>query len=188
MAYTRSEPRQDALSFCAWCRSRRLRLVLVGLAALLLVVVAVVIRVAVRPAQEVTSLWNSTDMAVALGGYDTVAYFTVGKPLKGSPKYKHRWAGATWFFANKGHLNKFVDEPELYVPQFGGFCAAAMTFGAMARADPEVWTIVDGKLYLNFDKYARGVFRENLEQNVEKAEKQWAVKLEDWQKNNKTSK
>ena len=127
---------------------------------------------------EPFGLWNKTDNGVAIRGYDTVAYFTESKPVKGSETFSHTWSDATWHFSNQRHREMFIADPEQYVPEFGGFCAAALTYGQMAKADPEVWAIVDGKLFLNYDKYALELFHEKLEENVAKSKKHWAEKLE----------
>ncbi len=87
---------------------------------------------------------------VAIKGYDTVAYFTDGRPIKGSPDISYRWLGESWYFASAEHRSLFAGNPIRYAPQFGGFCALGISKG---HVDPEVrpdiaWRILDGKLYL----------------------------------------
>ncbi len=122
--------------------------------------------------------WNETETGLAIRGYDTVAYFTEGRPKMGSEEFRYSWADADWHFASAKHREMFAEHPEKFAPQFGGYCAAAMTYGVAANADPELWTIVNDRLYLNFDVYAHEVFRENLAQNIKKAEMQWVAKIE----------
>jgi YHS domain-containing protein len=88
---------------------------------------------------------------VAIEGYDTVAYFTESKPVKGSDKYTQDWLGATWQFASEEHRKLFAANPISYAPQYGGFCADGMSDGkghAQVNIEPTTWQIVDGKLYL----------------------------------------
>jgi YHS domain-containing protein len=88
---------------------------------------------------------------VAVEGYDTVAYFTDGKPVKGSDKYAYDWLGATWLFASDEHRKLFAASPISYAPQYGGFCADGMSDGkghVTVNIEPTTWQIVNGKLYL----------------------------------------
>jgi YHS domain-containing protein len=88
---------------------------------------------------------------VAILGYDPVAYFTEGKPVKGDPKYMHEWMGAKWQFASPSHLALFRSEPEKYAPQYGGYCAYGVSQGHLVGIEPDKFKILDGKLYLNYD-------------------------------------
>ncbi len=87
----------------------------------------------------------------AIRGYDTVAYFTDGKPVKGSDQFVHEWMGAKWKFASQDHLDKFKADPTKYAPQYGGYCAYGIARDNVVKIEPDQWTIVDGKLYLNYD-------------------------------------
>ena len=87
----------------------------------------------------------------ALSGYETVAYFTDGKPVKGSKKFKTEYKGAEWRFSSQENLDKFLANPTAFAPQYGGYCAWAMGRGYTAEGNPKHWKIVDGKLYLNYD-------------------------------------
>lgn len=88
----------------------------------------------------------------AVGGYDVVSYFEAGKPEKGSKQFQTDYMGAEWRFASQAHLDAFLADPAKYAPQYGGYCAWAMGRGYTAKGDPEVWRIVGGKLYLNYDE------------------------------------
>lgn len=112
---------------------------------------------------------------VAILGYDPVAYFTDGRPTKGSPEIAKKWLGATWYFASAKHRDAFASDPVRYAPQYGGFCTLGTAFEqASANIDPEAWRIVDGKLYLFSGK-------EGLEEDfdaapapiIAKADAQW---------------
>jgi hypothetical protein len=111
---------------------------------------------------------------VAIKGYDTVAYFTEGQAMKGNSKLVASWNDAEWHFANVAHRDLFTANPERYAPQFGGFCANGLSKGKKVAADPEAWTIVDGKLYIKFSKAARDRWSKNRAENIKKAEESWA--------------
>jgi len=89
---------------------------------------------------------------VAVGGYDVTAYFTDGKPVKGSKKFTAEYMGADWHFASAANRDKFAAAPAQYAPQYGGYCAWAVAQGDTASGDPQLWTLHAGKLYLNYNK------------------------------------
>jgi YHS domain-containing protein len=89
---------------------------------------------------------------VAVDGSDVVAYFTQDAPVKGSPGFAHDWNGARWYFASAAHRDAFAAGPAVYAPQYGGYCAYAVSEGYTAPTVPDAWKIVDGKLYLNFSR------------------------------------
>ncbi|MBU1181673.1 MAG: hypothetical protein KKE00_12480 [Proteobacteria bacterium] len=91
---------------------------------------------------------------LAIKGYDTVAYFNVGKALKGIESFAFKWHDMTWYFLTKENRDLFAASPEKYAPQYDGYCAWAMTEARKALTDPEEWKIVDGKLYLNCSRAA----------------------------------
>jgi YHS domain-containing protein len=88
----------------------------------------------------------------AIHGYDPVAYFTESKAVKGDKKFTYTWNTSTWYFASQQNLNAFKAKPDKFAPQYGGYCAYGLAGGHKAPTDPEAWTIVDNKLYLNYDK------------------------------------
>lgn len=110
---------------------------------------------------------------VAIKGYDTVAYFTEGQPTKGNPEFVFAWNDAQWQFASAAHRDMFASNPVRYAPRFGGSCSMGLTLGKKVAANPEVWTIVDGKLYLYFSSGARDKFQQNAHDNIRKAEASW---------------
>ena len=95
---------------------------------------------------------NKAANDVAINGYDTVAYFEDGKATRGSPEHEVLWQDARWLFASEKHRQLFEADPTRYAPQFGGLCAASVARGRFVKVDAETWTIVDGKLYLNYDR------------------------------------
>lgn len=87
----------------------------------------------------------------AINGYDTVAYFTEHRPVKGRDDLATEWMGAKWKFATAEHLQMFKADPAKYAPQYGGYCAYGVTQDALVKVEPEQFTVRDGKLYLNYD-------------------------------------
>ena len=110
---------------------------------------------------------------VAIKGYDTVAYFKGGKALKGSASFTFPWHGMTWHFSSKKNRDLFAGSPEKYAPQYDGWCAWAMTESRKAVTDPEVWKIVDGKLYLNCSREAYEKWSRDIPGNIKKADMNW---------------
>lgn len=88
---------------------------------------------------------------LAIQGYDAVAYFTDGKPVPGRPEYEFPWQGARWRFASAEHQRLFAADPARWAPQYGGYCAYGVANDHLVKIDPEAFSIVDGKLYLNYD-------------------------------------
>ena len=117
---------------------------------------------------------NTASDGIALKGFDAVAYFAVNAAAKGDQKYEFVWNGAKWLFSNAENLERFRQNPEAYAPQFGGYCSYAVSKGYTADGDPEAWKIVDGKLYLNYNKDVRAVWEANEAANIEKGINNWA--------------
>jgi YHS domain-containing protein len=94
---------------------------------------------------------NLDDKAVALRGYDPVAYVTMSKPTPGLAALTATHEGATYQFSTAEHQAMFVKDPAKFAPQFGGYCAFAAAKGAKVDADPTIWNVTDGRLYVNFN-------------------------------------
>ncbi|WP_422132676.1 YHS domain-containing (seleno)protein [Endozoicomonas sp. ALD040] len=109
----------------------------------------------------------------AVSGYDPVAYFTDSKPVKGSDKFSTRYKGATWYFSSEEHKKLFLESPEKYAPQYGGYCAWAVAQGKTASADPQQWTIEDGKLYLNYNSSVQKKWLKDKKNLINKADDNW---------------
>lgn len=100
---------------------------------------------------EREGLFGYEHNGIAIRGYDTVAYFTLGKPVEGADKFSTDWSDATWKFSSQEHLDLFVADPEKYAPQYGGYCAYGVAQMNLVKIEPDQWTIIDEKLYLNFN-------------------------------------
>lgn len=114
-----------------------------------------------------------SDEKLIIKGYDPVAYFTTGKPVKGLKDLEYQWMGATFRFSNKENLELFKKAPEKYAPQYGGYCSYAVSQGYTAPVDPEAWDIVNGKLYLNYSKSVQKKWREKRDEYIAAADKNW---------------
>ena len=110
---------------------------------------------------------------VALKGYDPVAYFTDGKPEKGSKEFTFAFDDTTYWFKSAAHRDKFAANPEQYAPQFDGYCAIQLSRGHKVEADPEAWTITNGKLYVFSLKKGVPKFRKESVAIAEKANENW---------------
>jgi YHS domain-containing protein len=115
---------------------------------------------------------------LALGGYDTVAYFTDGRATEGSAQFETTWQGARWRFASQQNLEMFRAAPERYAPQYGGYCAWAV--GArnyLAPGSPQHWRIVDGKLYVNYDGGVQRQWLRDIPGFIAAADRNWPAIL-----------
>lgn len=110
---------------------------------------------------------------VAIKGYDPVAYFTDGKPVKGSKDFEHEYMDATWRFASAAHRDSFARDPKKYMPQYGGYCAYGVSKGYAVGIDPEAWKIVGGKLYLNYNADVQKEWLEDVPGRVKSADENW---------------
>lgn len=116
----------------------------------------------------------------AVGGYDTVTYFTDGHPQKGSDAYSTTYMEATWYFVSQKNLDLFTANPTKYAPQYGGFCAWAVSEkNDRAPGDPTQWSIVDNKLYLNYDKEVKSWWEKDIPTFITKADKNWPQLLKE---------
>lgn len=110
---------------------------------------------------------------LALDGYDAVAYFKAGKPAKGSAQHAVTWNGAAWHFASAENKAAFEANPQAYAPQYGGYCAWAVSEGYTAKGDPGIWRIVDGKLYLNYNASVQKQWEKDIPGRIAKADRNW---------------
>jgi YHS domain-containing protein len=115
---------------------------------------------------------------LALGGYDPVAYFTLGRPTEGSRRFASSWNGATWRFVSAEHKALFDADPTRYAPQYGGYCAYAVSEGYTASADPTAWRIVDGKLYVNYSHDVQKQWEQDIPGRITRADGHWPAVLE----------
>jgi len=110
---------------------------------------------------------------VAVGGYDPVAYFTVGKPVRGKKKFETEWDGVKWRFSSAENRDTFLKMPASFAPQFGGYCAYAVGIGKTAKGSPRNWKIVDGKLYLNYNRSIQRTWVRKQSYYIRKGRKNW---------------
>ena len=110
---------------------------------------------------------------VTLHGYDAVAYFTEGKAVPGNPQFEFAWGGATWRFASAANRDRFAKAPEQFAPQFGGYCAWAVSRNYTADIDPQAFAVVDGKLYVNYSTLIQARWRLDRAGNIVKGHQNW---------------
>lgn len=111
--------------------------------------------------------------APGLSGYDPVAYFSDGKPIRGSGYHEATYQGMTYVFTSEDHKKQFLDNPEKYLPAYGAYCAYGVARGKKFVADPEVWKIVEGILYLNLDKNVQQKWEKDIPGYIKKADANW---------------
>ena len=117
---------------------------------------------------------NKNNSKYAIGGYDPVAYFTTAQATKGNTKYNYKWNKATWLFSSAMNKKSFVRNPKKYAPQYGGYCAYAVSRGYTAKTDPKyAWTVYKGRLYLNYNKKVQGMWQPTIKDAIKKANKNW---------------
>ncbi|MEM9163317.1 MAG: YHS domain-containing (seleno)protein [Cyanobacteria bacterium P01_F01_bin.4] len=110
---------------------------------------------------------------IAIRGADPVAYFTEGDYVPGSAEYTHEWGGATWQFASAENRDLFASNPEQYAPEYGGFCAYAVSQNTTAPIEPTAWKIVEGKLYLNYNDKIQNKWAKDIPGYISKADENW---------------
>jgi len=118
-------------------------------------------------------VYSAPFSTVAVGGYDPVAYFELGKAVPGTKAHTTLWKGAEFRFASAASLAKFSADPARYAPQFGGYCAWAVSQGYLAKGDAKHWRVVGGKLYLNYDAAVQRRWEADIPGFIAKAEKNW---------------
>lgn len=123
--------------------------------------------------QAANNTINIDRQGLALKGYDPVSYFVSNGPRMGEARFQHHWDGATWYFASQDNLDRFIDNPQQYAPQFGGFCAFALSKGQLADSDPQAWSIINDKLYLNYNKQVRSMWLPQASTLIPEAERRW---------------
>lgn len=126
-------------------------------------------------------LWAATteyivvdrNSGLAIHGFDPVAYFTSGGPSVGKGAFEYRHAGAVWRFRNSGNLSAFANDPQIYMPRFGGYDPVAVGRGVAAAGDPRIWLIVGERLYLFHSPQNKAAFLANSEQAIATADETW---------------
>ena len=128
---------------------------------------------AMTPANAAEEPVYQSLFGTAIDGTDPVAYFTEGRPVEGSSKFTHDWNGATWRFSSAENRDLFAANPETYAPQYGGYCAWAVSQGYTASTDPDAWKIVDGKLYLNYNQSVQARWEGDIPGHISSANQNW---------------
>ncbi len=123
--------------------------------------------------QEPEIQYFTDNSGLAIRGADPVAYFTEGQPVLGSAEFEYEWQGTTWRFSSAEHRDLFAAAPEDYAPQYGGFCAWAVSQGYTAPVDPNAWKIVDDKLYLNVNQRIQRRWESNISGHIAQADANW---------------
>jgi YHS domain-containing protein len=141
----------------------------------LLLLVCLAVGASLAPAQQSQKASVFTDFRskLALDGYDPVSYFKQGKPTKGNPAHAVTWNGASWHFSSAENKAAFEANPQAYAPQFGGYCAWAVSQGYTAKGDPHAWRIVDNKLYVNYNASVQKTWEKDIPGHIVKGDKNW---------------
>ncbi len=114
----------------------------------------------------------------AINGFDTVAYFTEGRPVPGDDAFTTEYKDASWRFASQENLDLFTADPDRYRPKYGGYCAYAVSQNSLAEGDPEVWTIYNDTLYLNVSKGIQRRWEKDKDGFIAKSEANWPSVLD----------
>ena len=123
-------------------------------------------------------VYTESSSGLAIRGTDPVAYFTEGAAVAGDSQYETEWQGAVWRFASAENQELFEADPEAYAPQYGGYCAKALSEGNVVSTDPEAWKIVDDKLYLNYSEGVQKQWSKDIPGNIALADEMWPSVLE----------
>jgi YHS domain-containing protein len=115
----------------------------------------------------------NTEHGLAIKGYDPVSYFAIGKPTRGSAQFSTIYQGAVYRFVSAEHRDRFIAEPEKFVPQYGGYCAYAISWNLIADIEPEDWAIVGNKLYLNNGFIAQRLWSLDKSGNIARGDRNW---------------
>ena len=113
------------------------------------------------------------EKGIAIKGYDPVSYFTFQKAVAGDPAITFSWKGVQWQFSSKENLELFKKQPEKYAPQFGGYCAYGVSENHKSPTDPNAWTVVGEKLYLNYNLKVKELWSKDIPGRIQKADSNW---------------
>lgn len=130
---------------------------------------------AVWAADPIRTTWIGN---LAIEGYDAVAYFTENQAVKGNEDYELEWENANWRFSSAENLAAFQEDPERYAPQYGGYCAWAVSNGATAGVDPKQFSVVDDKLYLNYNANIQNQWVKEQDRRIELADEYWPTLID----------
>lgn len=154
-------------------RRRRKRAISRGVAALIVAAALAAGGIAAGTAATNEQIVSDPHTGLAISGYDPVAYFTDAQARPGLASLERGLGGVVWRFRNEGNRAAFVRNPEVYMPQFGGYDPVAVARGASAPGHPELWLVVDSRLYLFYDAKARAAFAADPAHVRAEAERRW---------------
>jgi YHS domain-containing protein len=129
-------------------------------------------------AAQTKTLLNLDKTGLAIQGYDPVAFFTDGKPVKGKPEFPARHNGALYYFASKEHRDVFKADPTKYEPAFGGYCAYGVSRSKLVEIEVDAFQIADRRLLLQYSKGIRDDFNKDTKGNLSKADANWPALVE----------
>lgn len=141
------------------------------------IIVSLALLIVSQVSMAVDPVFTARFSDLAIRGYDTVAYFVENKAVKGSKEFEAEHNGAIWRFSSAENKALFEGDPEKYAPQFGGYCAYAVSQGYTASIQPDQFTVLDGKLYLNYNKSINKKWLGNRDQFIVDANKNWPTIL-----------
>lgn len=140
-----------------------------SLGVLAVSIALVMFATSVRAADEA----NVNIDGVAIHGYDPVAYFDPGAPIKGKKKFSARHFGVTYWFASAENLATFLENPGMYIPAYGGWCSYGVRVGRKFDIDPNAFRVVDDRLFLQLDLGTQKVWKDDIRKNIEIADRLW---------------
>ena len=119
-------------------------------------------------------IYSESSSGLAIRGADPVAYFTQAQAVKGTEEFEYEWNDATWRFSSQENLDLFAANAEQYAPQYGGYCAKAVSEGNLASIDPESWKIVEDRLYLNYSPAVQQQWSRDIPGNIALGDENWS--------------
>lgn len=129
---------------------------------------------------------HNDELHLMLGGRDVVSYFAAGVPVQGQPRWRSEYLGVAFYFADAANKARFETDPTAYLPAYHGYCAMSMVYAVPRRADPEVWSMIDGRLFLFADAASRAAFQRHAAANVAQADRYWRDQVDgqvaEWQR------
>ena len=163
------------MSYLSFMKAHRKRSIVIIVVVPALALLLVLSANKIAPVGVALGFWgdiNNVD-GVAIDGYDAVAYHVDGVSIKGDASKSFRWNDVEWHFSTDVNKSLFMTNPDQYAPQYGGYCAYAVSKGATAPTDPDAWTVFEEKLYLNFSTDVRSIWQQDKPGNIEKANANW---------------
>ena len=134
---------------------------------------AISLLLASSPAFAIDPIFTPLFSDQAIRGYDTVAYFTENKAVKGIKEHVYEYKGVKWLVASAENKELFIANPEKYEPQYGGYCAYAVSKGGTASVEPDQFTVHNGKLYLNYNASINEKWLQDKDGFIAKADQNW---------------